>query len=387
MPSDSKHLRARRGTVALRRPGSDAGGVLRDVALLAVGIRLVLLVVGLIATSGGHAPLGERALGLWSRWDAPHFLRVAEVGYGSTVGDDALFIVFLPGYPVLVAILSLVVRGHIVAGLLVSFAASVGAGWLLHRVVRIDTDDATAWRAVVLLFAFPSAYFLAAPYSESLFLLAVLGAVYAARTQRWARSGAAAALATATRLQALPLLGGLAVESLRGRVANRTRAARLAWVSLGALGFVVYLAINLVVHGDALHFVEVQRSHWSNRAAFPWEPLRNAVDAIAGGGLSEDLATIHWGRIGATVFVASVLGGGLSRLRLADHVYAWASLLLILSSSWLISMPRYILGIYPLFIVLATMLRTRVRFWTFASISFATQLWLFARYASGTWTF
>lgn len=359
----------------------------RNIVLLAVCVRAGLWILGLLAIrAAGLDPLSTDAVELWARWDAPHFLRVAEVGYRAQ-GEDALFIVFLPFYPLTVRAVAVVVRDLVLAGLTVSLVASVGAGWFLYRLVRLDAPHREAWRAVLLLFAFPTAYFLAAPYSEALFLAASLGAVYAIRRGSPLRSGLAGGIATGTRLQALPLLPVLALEALRDRPTATEGLRRLLPLSLAGAGFLVYLGINVAVHGDPLHFLEVQRSHWHNAAAPPWTPILDALGILAEGATGSDLAFIAWGRLLGTAFAVLVLGLGIRRLRLGDQLYGWLSLALLLSSSWLISLPRYLLGIYPLFVVLASRTRRPPIFWGTAAAGVVAQAALFWRYAQGMWTF
>src|SRR5438445_12234880 len=131
---------------------------------LVLATRVVLELIGLGSLAAHHQPL-TRGLEMWSQWDAPHYLRLAQVGYRphTVPGDDPLFIVFFPFYPLAVRIVATFVRNLIASGLAVSFAASIGSGWFLYRLARLDRDHDESWRAVVLLFAFPTAYFLAAP--------------------------------------------------------------------------------------------------------------------------------------------------------------------------------------------------------------------------------
>lgn len=361
--------------------------VFRNIVLLAVAVRAGLWVLGLLAIrSNGVDPLSSAAVDLWARWDAPHFLRIAEVGYRSH-GEDALFIVFLPFYPLAVRAVVVVVRDLVLAGLTVSFVASIGAAWFLYRLVRLDAPHPEAWRGVLFLFAFPTAYFLAAPYSEALFLAASLGAMYAVRRGGLLGSGLAGGIATGTRLQALPLLPVLGFEAVRGRRPIAENVRRLAPLALSGVGFVVYLGINAAVHGDPLHFFEVQRSHWQNTAAPPWTPIHGAFGILAQDGTGSGFAFIAWGRLLGTAFTVVVLALGVRRLRAGDQLYGWLTLILILSSSWLISLPRYLLGIYPLYVVLGWLTHNRAALWGLLAAGATGQAALFWRYAQGMWTF
>lgn len=351
------------------------------IVLLVTAIRAALELLGLASLSVAGQPM-NRVLAMWSQWDAPHYLRLAQVGYRphTVGGDDPLFIVFFPFFPLAVKLVSFIARDLIASGLIVSYFASIGCGWFLYRLVRIDGDHSEAWRAVVLLFAFPTAYFLAAPYTEALFLFAVLACIYAARTDRWTRSGLAGALATGTRVAGIALLPALIVEAW-------PRARRLVWVPVAGLGLATYLAINLVVHHDPLWFLQVQRTHWFQHAIPPWQSIVDAASDLRTRSLSEVRVFILAGRLGGFAFAAVVLVFGLRKLRVADSVYAWASLVLILSTSWLISLPRYLIALYPIFMVGAKFSRNRAVFLTLVLLSVALQGWLFWRYAIGQWTF
>ncbi len=372
------------------------------IVALSVAIRVALQVLGMISLAAHGQPLWDRAIEMWSHWDAPHYLRIAEVGYTPEHPippecrlpnrpvhpcDDHLFIVFFPFFPTAVWLVSFVFRNLVVSGLVVSLLASIGAAWFLYRLVERDNGHEQAWRAVMLLFAFPTAYYLAAPYSEALFLFAVVGAVYAARVGTWAGAGVAGALATGTRVTGLALLPALLAEALRDRVERRQRTIRLAAIALATGGLAVYLLINHIVHGNPLHFLDVQRSHWFQHLVPPWQPIVDAIRAIADGPQPGDATFIYWGRLAGFVFAVPMLAIGAKRLRASDNVYGWVGFLLIMSASWLISLPRYLLVLYPLFLVGADLIRSR-RAMTIAIVSGVTlQIWLFWRYAVGLWTF
>jgi len=123
------------------------------IVALTTGIRVVMEFIGLLSLRAHDQPL-SRALVMWSQWDAPHYLRIAQVGYRphTVPGDDPLFIVFFPFFPLAVKLVSFVFRDLILSGLIVSYAASIGCGWFLYRLMRLDVDHDEAWRGVLLLF-------------------------------------------------------------------------------------------------------------------------------------------------------------------------------------------------------------------------------------------
>lgn len=358
--------------------------------LLCIGIRVGLEVIGLLSLDFHGQPVWTHALDMWKRWDAQGYLRIADRGYvgaPSPNADDPFDIALFPLFPLAVHVVSLAVQNLVLSALVVSFAASVGAGYFLFRLVALDADEAAAWRAVFLLFSFPTAYFLAAPFTEALFLFAVLASVYAARTGRWAGSGVAGALATGTRMTGIALAPALLVEVFARRTGVRDRVRRLAWISVAGCGLLIYLAINYFVHGDPLWFIEVQRTHWSNQLVPPWEPVRGAIVSLLAGGNDDMMTFIFRGRVAGVLVALPLLVLAVGRLRLPDLLYGWASFVLILSSSWLISLPRYLLVLYPLFIVGSRLGRSPRVLIPFILAGVALQGWLMWLYAGGDWTF
>ena len=323
---------------------------------------------------------------MWFQWDPGHYLRIADVGYQPS-GEDALFIVFFPLFPLLVAATGFVVRNLVVASLVVTTASSIVAGWLLYRLVRLDRDEEASWGAVILLFAFPTAYALFAPYSESVFLMCVLGSVYAARTGRWWTAGVAGLAATATRMVGLALVPTLLVEALVAQRGSGDVRRKLAAVCLVPLGFVSYLVVNQAVHGDPFHFLQVQDEHWFQHFVPPWVPVTDALEAIGRADLTLESFLVHPARLVALVFALVVLAFGWRSLRWTERTFAAVTMLMVLSASWLISLPRYLLGLYPLFTTMGGLGRRPRLLAAVASGGLVLQLLLFSRFARGLWAF
>jgi hypothetical protein len=347
---------------------------------LALAVRAGLWFAGAssVALHGKHPWLG-----MWSHWDGSHFVSIIKTGY-ERYGHRAPWIVFPPAYPYLGKAVDVVVRNPIGAALVVSFAASVGAGWLLYRVAELDRPPDEAWRAVVLLFCFPTAYFLAAPYAESVFLLGVLGAMYAARTDRWPLAGAFGTLAAASRLPGFVIVPALVVEAFRS---SEDRARKLVWAALSGVGTLVFLATNWIVAGSPFRFVQIEKGTWHQRTVWPWDSLIDAVKQLPHAHLREWYVLVYPTRLLTAAFAIGVLAWGWKRLRPAERVYSWGSLAVCLSASRLISLPRYLLPIYPITSVLANRSGSRRVYTSLVVGGLALQTVLFVRYVNGQWAF
>ncbi|GAA1629625.1 mannosyltransferase family protein [Actinoplanes couchii] len=210
----------------------------------------------------------------WNNWDAGHYVRIAESGYGIGPGFPAFF----PLYPLLIHLLG----GGIGAALVVANAAAFGALAVLHRLAAHEFGEAVAQRSAWYLAAFPMGFFLFIGYNESLFLLLAVGALYAGRRGHWWLAGALGALSSATRLFGLLLMLPLAVEYLRqtGWTLRRLRADVLgiALVPLGVIAYAVYCMIEL---GSPLAF-SIAQDQWGRRYTFPGGAWLTAVQQVQG---------------------------------------------------------------------------------------------------------
>ena len=293
---------------------------------------------------------------VWARWDSDFFLRIAEDGY------DRASAAFFPLYPAVVALVGRVLVGHyVLAGVLVSLAATAAAFVLLYRLAepRLGADGAR--RAVLYLAVFPTSLFLQAVYSEALFLALALAAFLVAERQRFLAAGALAGLALLTRPAGLALLAALAL--LAWRAPARERA--LASLGVAPLLFAVFPLVLWWQVGDPWAFLDAQeRWHRHVSLAGPlggiWEGLR----AVAEGTTPAGAAPMHAAAVNVQGLVALVLFAALAvvawrRFGAPYGVFAVASLALPLSvpsDRWpLLSLPRFGLVVFPFFLALAAL--------------------------------
>lgn len=287
-------------------------------------------------------------LGIWNRWDAPHFFEVAANGYGPP--SDPARIVLFPMFPLTVAIGSLVAP-PLVAGMAISLGATLVAAVGLNRLVRMDDSRPAGRAAVVAMLVFPTAFALVAPYSEALFLAFAVWSYVQARRGDWRAAGVLGALAAFTRLQGMFLLPALALEYWL----QRRRIGRdFGWVLGIASGLAGYLAINYRWFGDPFHFMAVQRDTFHVVTVMPWEALRGLWSGLTTSPPNEFWATVYLAPTLALLALAGATGWSVAsrRSRPGYAVYAAISLVSFASLSWPISVPRYAMGVFPLFLAL-----------------------------------
>jgi hypothetical protein len=310
---------------------------------------------------------------VWARWDSVWFLRIAEHGYNAATGAASAF---YPLYPGAVALLGRAFFGHyVLAGILISLAAAFGAFLLLYRIAeeRLGADGAR--RAVLYLALFPFTLFLQAVYSESLFLLLTLAAFALAERRRFLLAGGATGLAMLTRPTGIALLPALALLAWHER--DRLRA--LGGLALAPVLFAAFPLYLWLADGDPSQFLRAQR-FWSRHLS-PAGPLGGIWDGLrAGWAGMEQLASgshthVYWTPVRDTdpIRAATLNLECLAFLALfiVLTVIAWrrfgapyglfAALSLAIplsvpSDRWpLLSLPRFGLTIFPLFLALAVL--------------------------------
>jgi Dolichyl-phosphate-mannose-protein mannosyltransferase len=310
---------------------------------------------------------------VWARWDSVWFLRIAEHGYSAASGAASAF---YPLYPGAVALIGRAFFGHyVLAGILISLAAALGAFLLLYRIgeERLGADGAR--RAVLYLALFPFALFLQAVYSESLYLLLTLAAFAFAERRRFLLAGGAAGLAMLTRPTGIALLPALALLAWHER--DRLRA--FGGLAVAPVLFAAYPLYLWLAEGDPWQFVHAQRI-WSRHLS-PAGPLGGIWDGLRAGWAGiEQLASgshthVYWAAVRDTdpIRAATLNVECLAFLVLfvALTVVAWrrfgapyglfAALSLAIplsvpSHRWpLLSLPRFGLTIFPFFLALAVL--------------------------------
>ena len=353
-----------------------------------LAIKAVVLLYGAIAfetLSNTKITTLHGLLEIWNRWDTPHYLDIATEGYTAT-GEDSVFIVFFPLFPWLTRAVSALFGDPLVAAFIVATLASIAAGLLLYRLARIDLPEPLARRATLLLFIFPTSYFLHVPYTEGLFIALVVGSFLAARSDRWALAGLLGAAASLTRINGLVLVPALAVEAYLQWRATRRLRWEWAWIATVGIGFGIYLLVNALTLGDPFAFLAVQREHWFKALTPPWSGIWETARSIV---WREATESQLYG-VQETTFIALGLGGTLaSALVLRPSYTAWMGLnwLVFTSTSFIVSVPRYSITLFPLFLLFALASRRPAAYAAIGCWSLLFLALFIGQFVQGRWAF
>ena len=310
--------------------------------------------------------LEARLFGVWQRWDACWYVRIAEFGYEPGEPGTAFF----PLYPLAIRALGPFLLGNLtLAALVVSAIGYVAAMTILHLMVSADLDRETAERSMLYLSVFPTAFFLFAPFTESTFLALALAAIYCMRTGRYGYALLAALLVGLTRPQGALVALPLAWEAFLVLRRHRFQPGRrLVTVLAGAaaiapvVAFVLFVGFTRIAAGVSTF--DAEREHWGYANAPPWDVLAGAwrwmLDpANAGFADIQAMTGFHLAMI--ALFLALFVMG-LRRLPLTYSLYVAPQLLVITTggpATPLQSASRFMLAMFPIFVVLGGLGRRR----------------------------
>ena len=287
----------------------------------------------------------------WQRWDTLHYQAIAERGYGAF--DSALFVP--PLYPGLIRLTSrLIGTDSLLSALIVSNVAALAGMAAFYSLARAEAaDPSRARRAVLYLSIFPTGFFWFAGYTESLLLLFSSVALLAARRSRWLVSGLAAGLAALSRLTGALLIVPVGASALLAVRKDRSWRPIVAagGALLGALAFPLYVWLGMGL--SPLAPIEVQAARAQGGFAFPGVNLTIAIQRLAGGEANfADLFDL--GLLLLFIGLAVPVWRQLSRpLALFYLGYLLLHLSRVAEIAPLLGMARYVLVLFPAYLVLA----------------------------------
>jgi hypothetical protein len=369
-------------------------------AVLALGDGPVRSAFNPPGVTRGFGWLGNLLAAPAARWDAAWYLVIAHYGYRPDLSAfTSSRTAFFPLYPLGLSAIAHAGVPPVLAGVLLSIAALAVALYGIHRLTTLElvrgsaalsrTSAGEVARLAVMVTAFaPMAFYFSADYSESLYLALSVGVFLCARKGRWVWVGVFGALAAATRSTGLVLMLPAVMLYLYGpredrapdfvalaRWRPRYRVRRdFLWLGLVPAGLGLYMLYLALDGGSALLPFHAQ-AVWGRHFAGPYLGVWDGVKAAFEGTrqlLSLQRQHVYFSAAGGSpivdaghnlMLVAFLLLaipatiGVLRMLPLAYGVYVIAALAVPLSypvaSQPLMSLPRFLVVLFPLSIWLA----------------------------------
>ena len=370
---------------------------LRSVFPIYLATHLALLMLTYVAALFSIGNFSTKTLPLstlwlsWYRWDSGHFTDIATRGYTA-----AWRTAFFPSFPLLEHLLAYLTDNPFIAGLIISNVAGLLMLAVFYRLVLEDFDRAQAWNAVLYLAVFPTAFFFAAAYNESLFLLFTLLSFYYMRRGSWWLAGVFGLLASLTRSAGICLFLPFCYEYLRQHDFSLQKLRLDVLACAGApAGVGLFALYCLIRFHDLLAFSHAQ-SVWNRSMHGPWHGLIDAAVIILHRAVLSFDGIHNMIDLSACLFILALVMLafiGPWKLSGAYRVYGlYAALIYLFSLIFPISggvplgaFSRYMLEVFPAFIVLAAIGKKQQANLYYLLLSVPLLTFLLLQFLTGGW--
>jgi len=291
----------------------------------------------------------------WYRWDTTWYINIAANSYA----DNLNSIIFPPFYPLMIRLLATLTFGdYLFASLLISNICAILVLYLFYKIVAQEFDDTAAQQVIPLYITFPTAFFLIAGYSESLFIVLLLSSWLLTMRRRYGWASLAIFLATLTRTQGwmvgIPLFYMAYVEQGNWREDWKHLRLILPKLILGVsslAGLLTYL-IGMQISGLGNVNATFENSFWEVGFGMPWENILRLITLDFDLNLAKGPEVLL--NIVCLLFIVFMGAIATWRLRPPYWLFIWLTLLTILMRDhpvFLHGLARYVITLFPLFIV------------------------------------
>lgn len=317
-----------------------------NVSLIFIIWLLSVLFIGLLSFNlFPHSGFFESVfLRSFSNWDGGHYLNIAEFGY-----SEKSQYAFFPLYAVLIRLITQITQDYLFSGILISVVCSFLGLHILYRLILIDFDRKIAEKAIYFLLFFPTSFYFLTVYSEGLFFFFTVAAFYFLRQRKLIWAVILTSLISATRPVGVALVLALLINTLLDGGIGRKNW----YVLLSPLGFILYCIFLYNQTGDPFYFITAE-NYWLRSLSLPVVPFWETIKNLSTSGFISTNFTAFLDLIFAVIGVGFVIRS-FRFLPLPYSIYGLVSVGIPLFTTSLTSMPRFLLIVFPIFILLALM--------------------------------
>ena len=301
------------------------------------------------------------------RWDASHYLTLAEFWYTYQYNGQNVFLVFFPLQPFLIRFVGTIIGSYFAAGFVVSITAYLAALCFMYFLARIDFSVKVSWLSILFISVFTHSFFFGTPHTESIFLLSTVVTLYFIRKHSWILAGITGAIASSSRAVGIVLFGTALIELFihyrmfkmvlrrKWKLFFHVIFFKAGWLCLMPVGLGIYLLINWAVSGDPLRFVYFQENHWHTSFQYFVTTFRYQFSLI------EHFQSYRAARnffvipniYSVILCVVLVFYASIKRFNSSMIAYSLVYIMISFSFTWLLSGGRYAAALAPIFIYLA----------------------------------
>lgn len=290
-----------------------------------------------------------------ANFDGEHYLSISIFGYKS------LQQAFFPIYPLLVHFFSQFLYLDYFSsffysafvGLIISNLSFLISLILLFELVSKNYSRNLATLTILVLLFFPTSFYFGAVYSESIFLLLSIVSFYFVENRKWVFAGVLGSVAAATRVFGILLFICFIVEAWQKKIDFKN----YVWIFLIPIGLLSYMYYQFITVGDPLAFYHLQKivgeQHQSGVTLLPQVYFRYLRIILSFLVFTPIYQTIILEFIIGIIFFILPIYGYFKKLPISYLLYGFFGFLLPTLQGSFSSLPRYVLILFPSFIILA----------------------------------
>lgn len=306
-------------------------------------------------------------------WDTGHYIGIATKGYHYP--QQAFF----PLWPLILRVFWAIGIPIEVAVYIITFILGLWTFVLFYIIGKKLIGEEKTKLALLLFAAFPSSMFLISGYTESLFMTLVLSSFLFLEKKKYVLSALVGGLAGMTRLAGLGVVLSFMFTHLR---------RKMLLLIIGISGLMFYMLYLHLAFGNSLLFFEATKE-WCQVSSkcgltFPLTPLLNYGNLVLIGWVKPSLNFMFLDWFFAVVFLLLSFFI-LMKFSLSYFVYCLIVILLPLLSGSTVGMTRYILVAFPVFLVLPSVIRSKILFLILCFLLLLLQFRFVTFFSSGEW--
>lgn len=309
----------------------------RIILIWVLGIFLVSFLTNLLFIKSNPA---QPFINSFANWDGVYYLQIAEFGYLKN-SDYAFF----PIYPIFIKFVSLFTGSYLFSGVLVSIVSLI-ISLIFFEKLTSKEGIRISKKVVLFLLFFPTSFYFLAVYSESTFLMFTVLSFYFLKQEKFFLTTIFASLAIGTKILGLGLIAALIYYTLSSKKKSNKKYLLL----LSPLGLLIYSIYLFYQTGNPFYFVISEQS-WQRNLAIPGISIWNGfLDIFSHGINNKNIYVLQ-----DIIFCAFGLGFILRSFRFLPKtysIYSLTAILIPLFTSTLLSIPRFLIVIFPIFIMI-----------------------------------
>ena len=322
----------------------------------------------------------------FAHWDGGWYIGIAQTGYVHTEQTA-----FFPLYPLLIRLLMVIGIEPILSGLIISNISFLLAIIFLYQLVSNDHGEKIAQKTLWLILAFPVSFFFNMVYSESTNLLFIILFFYFLGKDQWYSALILGALATITHdlglILALSALGYWWHN--RELYTKKTRVLRFISVGIVLIGLIFYMIYLWSQFGTPISFVYAQQ-HWNRKVVMPVFQLIATLLGVLiyGNDFNYDfvMQINVWFTLLFVALSAPIIYN--KTIKLEQKIYYLVTLFACIISGTggdAQSYARFMLVLFPGFIVLAKLIKNEGIFISMLLLMFTFEVILTGMFVDGYW--